>query len=143
MKKMYLLAAVALSLSLQGMAKDTKTPFWLDANVNRVNCEKPRASFFAYENESLAQRMQKESSARFMTLDGFWKFFWVKDHDKAPKVFFAVGYDDSKWVNFKVPGLFEINGYGDRIYKNAGYAWSTQFEPNPPYIEEKNNYVGS
>ena len=45
--------------------------------------------------------------------------------------------------DFPVPGLFELNGYGDRIYKNIGYAWSTTFETNPPYIGETNNYTGS
>ena len=46
-------------------------------------------------------------------------------------------------IELPVPGLFEMLGYGDRIYKNAGYAWSNQFAPNPPYIEERNNYTGS
>lgn len=36
-----------------------------------------------------------------------------------------------------------LNGYGDATYKNIGYAWATQFEPNPPYISETNNYTGS
>ena len=42
-----------------------------------------------------------------------------------------------------MPGLFEINGYGDKTYKNMGYAWCTTFENNPPYIGETNNYTGS
>lgn len=42
-----------------------------------------------------------------------------------------------------MPGLFEINGYGDRIYKNTGYSWATTFESNPPYIGETDNYTGS
>ena len=120
-----------------------KTERWLDPNTNRVNTEKMRSSFFAYESNSLAQRGVKEQSARFMSLEGNWKFNFVKDHDKAPVGFQAVGYDDADWVDFPVPGLFELNGYGDRIYKNVGYAWNTQFENNPPFVEEKNNYTGS
>ena len=69
-----------------------------------------------------------------MSLEGKWKFFFVKDHDQAPKGFYGPGYDDSAWDLFPVPGLFEINGYGDRIYKNVGYSWATQFNSNPPMV---------
>ncbi|HCE47572.1 MAG TPA: hypothetical protein DEQ84_02690, partial [Prevotellaceae bacterium] len=93
---------------------EKKAPWWQDPTVNRVNVMTPRASFFAYETDELARKMKKESSSRFMSLEGKWKFNWVKDHDKAPANFYETGYDDSKWVEFPVPGLFEINGYGDR-----------------------------
>ena len=143
MKKFYL-AGLALLLSFHAYGKTTPAkPYWLDPNVNRVNCEPPRANFFAYENESLAQGMKKNSSVRFLSAEGMWKFHWVKDHDKAPADFFKVGYDDTKWVNFPVPGIFELNGYGDATYENYGYAWNTQFANNPPYVEELNNYTGS
>ena len=139
-----IVTAMALLLSGTAMAKpvDTK-PYWLDPTVNRVNCEAPRASFFAYETAALAQQQDKTASTRFLSVEGKWKFLWVKDHDKAPKDFFLTGYDDSQWVDFPVPGLFELNGYGDAIYKNVGYSWATQFENNPPYVEETNNYTGS
>ncbi|MCM1108926.1 MAG: DUF4981 domain-containing protein [Clostridium sp.] len=119
------------------------TEAWLNPEVNRINCMAPRASFFAYENEALSGKGDKAASGRYQSLEGKWKFNFSKDHDKAPKNFFAKGFDDSEWDDFDVPGLFEINGYGDRIYKNVGYSWDTQFDSNPPYVEEKNNYTGS
>lgn len=143
MKKFDILVVTILLLVSSSFARKQVKPFWLDPSVNRVNCEVSRSSFFAYENDILAQKMMKENSTRFMSLEGFWKFYWVKDHNNAPKDFFKLNYDDSKWTNFSVPGLFEINGYGDRIYKNVGYAWYNQFKSNPPYVEEKNNYTGS
>lgn len=42
-----------------------------------------------------------------------------------------------------VPGLWELNGYGDPQYLNIGYAWREQFENNPPYVPIKENHVGS
>ena len=143
MKRINLIVILAFAAVMTFAAAVKKAPCWMDPNVNRINAMTPRATFFAYENSDLAQKMKKEASSRFMTMEGAWKFFWVKDHDKAPQNFFAAGYDDSKWVEFPVPGLFEINGYGDRTYVNVGYSWATQFSPNPPYIEEKNNYTGS
>lgn len=135
--------ALLSSLALQAQKGDKSAPYWLDPEVNRVNCEAPRAAFFAYENTDLAQKGIKKDSKRFMSLEGDWRFNFVINHNEAPKGFEATNFDDSKWVNFPVPGLFEINGYGDRIYKNVGYAWNTQFDNNPPYVEEKNNYTGS
>ncbi|MDY5329154.1 MAG: glycoside hydrolase family 2 TIM barrel-domain containing protein, partial [Bacteroidaceae bacterium] len=120
-----------------------QTPRWLDPQVNRVNTEKSRSSFFAYESESLAKKGVKEESNRFLSMEGTWKFRFCKDHNLAPKNFFLPDYDDTLWDKFPVPGLFEMNGYGDKIYKNVGYAWATQFASNPPHVEEKNNYTGS
>ena len=135
--------ALLLSASVSAAVKKQTTPFWLDPNVNRVNVLASHADFFGYTNMAQAQKMQKDASGRFMSLEGFWKFQWVKDHNQAPADFFKEGYDDSQWTNFPVPGLFEINGFGDPIYKNVGYAWNTQFKHNPPFVEEKNNYTGS
>ena len=120
-----------------------KTPVWLDPEVNQVNREARHAHFFAFENEDLARQADKAKSARFLSMEGMWKFNFVKDRQNAPEGFFALKYDDSQWVDFPVPGLFELNGYGDPIYKNIGYAWGTTFKSNPPYVSETNNYTGS
>ncbi|MBR1503797.1 MAG: DUF4981 domain-containing protein [Prevotella sp.] len=136
-----LLLAIACLVAVPTMAAD-KTPVWKDPSVNQVNREPRRAHFFAFENIDKA-RGDKSASARYLSMEGTWKFCFVKDHQDAPKDFFTLKYDDSQWVDFPVPGLFEINGYGDKTYKNMGYAWCTTFENNPPYIGETNNYTGS
>ena len=118
-------------------------PAWLDPNVNQENRKETVASYFAYESMSKATDGQIEKSSRYLSLEGKWKFNFVKDAWDRPENFFAVGYDDSKWDDFPVPGLFEMNGYGDRIYVNVSYPWHKQFASNPPFIEERNNYVGS
>ena len=120
-----------------------KTPVWKDPAVNQVNREARRAAFFAFEDADKAKVNDKTKSGRYLSMEGKWKFCFVKDHNLAPKDFFAVKYDDSKWVDFPVPGLFEIEGYGDKIYKNVGYSWGTTFDTNPPFIGETNNYTGS
>lgn len=141
MKKILICALLALGLHAQ--AAKEQTPRWLDPHVNRVNTLPSHSSFFSFENNALAQDGEKSASQRFMSLEGQWRFNFVKDHDRAPKGFFQVGYDDKAWELFPVPGLFEINGYGDRIYKNVGYAWVNEFENNPPFVSERNNYTGS
>ena len=128
----------ALSASAQ---KDK--PWWLDPEVNEVNTMAPRAAFFAYETENLAKADQKARSERYLSLEGKWKFNFSNDHDKAPRDFYSLKYDDSQWTDFPVPGILELNGYGDAIYSNNGYPWRTQFRPEPPFVEERNNYTGS
>ena len=140
-----MLKKLLLSLTCLAVASSyaQKTPVWLDPNVNQQNREVRRADFFAFENENLAQQGDKTKSSRYLSVEGMWKFNFVKNHQDAPKDFFGLKYDDSQWVDFPVPGLFELNGYGDRIYKNIGYAWGTTFKNDPPYIGEINNYTGS
>lgn len=145
MNKLKTILALTLGLTaLTAAADGGKTrERWLDPNVNRVNVEPSRASFFAYGTMTDAQTGDKKASPLYLSAEGKWKFNFVKDHDKRPLDFYKPGYDDSKWVDFDVPGLFEIKGYGDRIYKNVGWSFATQFKPNPPFVEEKNNYTGS
>ena len=124
------------------MASAQKVPVWKDAGVNQQNREPRRAHFFGFESEDKAKG-EKEASERFLSMEGKWKFNFVKNHQDAPQGFYALKYDDSKWVDFPVPGLFEMEGYGDKIYKNMGYAWCTTFKNDPPYVGETNNYTGS
>ena len=118
-------------------------PEWKNPAVNQQNREARHANFFAFESEAQAREGEKAHSERFLSMEGMWRFRFVKNHQDAPANFWTLNYDDSKWEDFPVPGLFELNGHGDRIYKNIGYAWCTTFESNPPYIGETENYTGS
>ena len=137
-----LLLAMALT-NIMPVTAAEKVPEWKNPLVNQVNREARRANFFAFEDADKAQAGEKTMSARYLSMEGKWRFCFVKDHQQAPKDFFTEKYDDSEWVDFPVPGLFEIEGYGDKIYKNVGYSWGTTFENNPPFIGETNNYTGS
>ena len=142
MRKTVLLTMAAASI-MACYAQKSHTPYWLDPAANRIGTEVPRSDFFAYESANLAAAGNKQTSARYLSLEGKWKFKFAKNHNDAPAKFYEKNFDDSNWEDFPVPGLFELNGHGDPTYKNVGYAWATQFEPNPPYVEEKNNYTGS
>ena len=94
------------------VASAQKTPVWRDASVNQQNREPRRAHFFAFENEDKAKGDKKQSN-RYLSMEGKWKFNFVKNAYDKPENFFALDFDDSKWVDFPVPGLFEMNGYGE------------------------------
>ena len=136
-----LLAALCVASNVT--AKSQNETRWHNVDINQQNREPRRASFFAFEDLNKAQGFDKKQSSNYLSMEGTWKFNFVKDHNKRPMNFFKANFDDSSWKDFPVPGLFELNGYGDPTYKNIGYAWATQFDPNPPYISETNNYTGS
>lgn len=116
---------------------------WLDPAVNEINRLPMRASYFAYESAEAARKGDPRVSERFLDLDGTWKFSWVRNADQRPTDFFRPGFNDGAWGEMPVPGLWELNGYGDPQYLNVGYAWREQFENNPPYVPIKENHVGS
>ncbi len=141
MNKNFLLSLFLMFTAVPALADET--PEWLNPLVNQQNREARRANFFAYESEALARVGDKSRSSRYLSLEGPWRFHFAKNHQDAPKNFFQTGYNDAQWELFPVPGLFELNGHGDRIYKNIGYAWATTFESNPPIVGETDNYTGS
>lgn len=116
---------------------------WRDAGTNEVNRLPMRTSWFAYESAEAARTGDKRSSERFLSLDGTWKFSWVRHADERPADFFRTDFDDRAWGTMPVPGMWELNGYGDPQYLNIGYPWREQFENDPPYVPVEENHVGS
>lgn len=131
------LCACSFSVSAQTFKE------WQDPQVNEINRAPMHSSFFAYENLESASASVKEKSENYMTLNGTWKFFWVANADQRPTDFFRVGYNDKGWDDMQVPAVWELNGYGDPIYVNVGYAWRNQYKNNPPYVPIEKNHVGS
>lgn len=78
-----------------------------------------------------------------LSLDGMWRFHWVRDAGQRPEGIGRIDYDDEAWGRMPVPGMWELNGYGDPIYVNVGYAWRGNYANNPPYVPEAENHVGS
>jgi len=116
---------------------------WNDPGKNKDNRLDNVSNYFAYETEAAAQKGNKADSKRFMSIEGTWKFNWVENANERPQGFEAVNYDDSKWGTMPVPGNWEMNGYGEAIYVNNQYAWRHDWATNPPFVQDKNNHVGS
>lgn len=116
---------------------------WRDPEVNAVNRAPMHTNYFAYESEEAARTGIKEYSDNYMTLNGDWKFNWVENADQRPTDFWKKDFNDKAWDKMPVPGIWELNGYGDPLYVNIGYAWEEQFVNNPPEVPIVNNHVGS
>ena len=131
---------------------------WHDLQVNEVNRYRLHSNFFAYANEEEARGGDIEKSSRYLSLEGAWKFNWVRNANERPQDFYKVDLDDSAWKTMNVPGNWELNGYGDPTYVNVGFAWRYQYKGGvylgwkPEYAPEnatktsvpvKDNHVGS
>ena len=101
-----------------------------------------------WQNASVVERNRLPMRATFhtddprMSLHGLWKFKWYETPDGRSTTFFQPQTDDSDWGEMPVPGIWEVNGYGDPLYVNIGYCWKGQFENNPPYVPVEKNHVG-
>ena len=126
MKKTLLILAAALSGALAASAQTGRE--WQDPAVNEINRLPMHSTFAAGES---------------MPLDGVWKFHWVRNASERPSGIWQEDYDDASWGAMPVPGMWELNGYGDPLYVNIGYAWRGNFENNPPHVPDAENHVGS
>ncbi len=123
------LCVCALGAAAVASAAAKKTlPDWHDPNVVQENRLPMTASF--------------ETDGLKMSLNGTWDFCWYETIDSRSSDFFKVDFDASGWDVMPVPGLWEMNGYGDPVYVNVGYAWSGHYTSTPPFPAEWHNYAG-
>lgn len=144
-KKLLVTVAVLLAnICVTGqLPAELQTPELI--SINRMLM---RANSFAFENMEKAKNFDKEKSANYFSLNGAWKFNWVKDPNQRSQNFYDLNFDDSKWDNFRIPASWEVNGYGLPIYVNQPYDFAGHNlrygKMNPPYdIPANNNPVGS
>ena len=133
------LVIFSLSLTLRAQTLD---PVIENPDVIQMNKLDARASFFAYETQELAHQNKIEKATNHLSLNGIWKFNWVKSPDQRPQDFYKENYDTSTWDDIKVPANWEVEGFGIPIYTNTEYPFAVT-NPNPPDIPDGYNPVGS
>ena len=119
----------ALFIALSTAAYAGSLPDWLDPQIFERNREPMRTAFTT-------------DRTHVFPLNGTWKFNFNEVAEGRPEDFFAVGYDDSAWGTIPVPGIWELNGYGDPVYTSRNYAWERIYKNNPPYPPVERNHVG-
>ena len=146
--------AVIKSLNKTTIQQPTYTE-WHDLQVNAINRFPLHTNFFTYPADDWVSEkdgkivskdilhMNKTESKYFLSLDGTWKFSWVANADQRPTDFYKEDLDDSKWKTMNLPGIWEMNGFGDPEYVNVGFGWRGHFDQQPPAVPTKDNHVGS
>lgn len=104
-----------------------------------INKLVPHTDVFPYKNELSAIKGEKSCSQWYQSLNGLWKFNWVKKPADKPKDFHLENYNDSDWTFFPVPANWEVHGYDYPIYLDEKYPFTTQW----PNVSKDYNPVGS
>ncbi len=137
-----LFLAFCLLSSPLGLEAQTPTPDWENPAVLGRNKLPPRAHLFPYLSREEARADQMEQAVNYLSLNGTWKFHWVRKPADRPRDFYDPAFDDSAWDEIAVPGNWEVLGYGVPIYVNHPYEFAPQ-NPTPPDIPDDYNPVGS
>ncbi len=117
---------------------------WKNPEVNAVNRAPMRAAKFAYrKGEDAAKIMDRKQSSNYLSLNGTWKFNWVNDASQRPVDFWKKDFNDKGWDNIQIPGIWELNGYGDPVYVNTSYPWRNHAPLTPPIVPDEDNHVGT
>ncbi len=88
----------------------------------------PRATFFGFESEAISNM---ESSKRYLSLNGDWKFHFTKDPKQRPTTFQNMDFDHSGWDTIPVPANWEVEGYDYPIYLDERYPFNTKWPDAP------------
>lgn len=103
---------------------------WEDETIIGINKEDSRATFIPFSSTKEALSSNPKESSLYQSLNGSWKFNWVKEPSLRPKDFYKDEYDTSKWDTIKVPSIWQMKGYGIPVYSN----WIYPHAPLPPKI---------
>ena len=97
--------------------------------VIEENKEPAHASFTSFVSEANAVHARAEEAKYRQSLDGLWKFKWVRSPEDRPTDFMATAANVDHWDTIKVPSNWEVEGYGIPIYVNHQYDFADYKAP--------------
>jgi beta-galactosidase len=107
--------------------------------IFELNQEEGHTPFVPYLSVDEALIGNKESSADYLSLNGTWKFNFSDTPGGIPTGFFRENFKDTEWDTIHVPSNWEMQGYGDPLFRNV----TTPFRPDPPHVPREYNPTGS
>ncbi|MBU1101254.1 MAG: DUF4981 domain-containing protein [Bacteroidetes bacterium] len=112
--------------------------YWQNPQVYGVNKIESHSFYIPYSSTLKALEDDWSGSKYFQSLNGTWKFHFAENPNNVPHNFFEESFTDNDWAAIKVPGNWELQGFGVPIYIESTYP----FPKKPPFIDENNNPVG-
>lgn len=110
-------------------------PDWNNLQVLHKNTLPTRPHFFSYTSEDKALTFDRQLS-EYKSLNGTWKFHHAASPFEAPE---WDEVDPLTWDEVKVPGMWQLQGYGRPLYSNVNYPFHVD-PPNVPYLNETGSY---
>lgn len=146
MKKQALISILLLPVTLFAQ----QLPEWQQPDALRLGQIDPHTCVVPYADKpgvvSQISDQRYSDSPWYLSLNGKWDFRWSADPDARPRDFFRPDYSVDGWDKIQVPGNWQTQGYGTKVYVNITYEFSSpyyNFEKNPPYVPSDSNEVGS
>ncbi|MFI2742878.1 glycoside hydrolase family 2 TIM barrel-domain containing protein [Zhouia sp. PK063] len=117
---------------------------WENETIFAINKEEGHTTYFPYLNEATLKKDSTfykpwltPNSSLYQSLNGDWKFNWVKQPSERPMDFYKDDFDVSSWKSIPVPSNWQMEGYGTPIYTNITYPYKN----NPPFIQSQKGYT--
>lgn len=130
---------ITVLLTISVFTVKAQQPDWENPAVFRVNNEPHHAKLLPYADQASALTFEKSTSAFYKSLNGIWKFRWVKNPDKVPKEFYLPAFSDKDWDNIEVPGNWQLQGkYDPPVFTNIRHP----FKADPPRVPKDYNPTG-
>ena len=112
-----------------GAASASATDDWQRIDAFRLNQLDAHALVVPYSDasrEAIGNQRYAESSF-YLSLNGKWKFHLASSPAKRPVDCFADSFSVADWEDISVPGNWQCQGYGTRIYVNERYEFADKF----------------
>jgi len=144
-------------MSLYGQQKNPITDYKYYIENENVISENKLPAHASFTSFSTMEEWKTNTSKYHKSLNGIWKFNWVRDPMDRPTSFMNPKFNISKWDDINVPSNWEIEGYGVPIYVNHQYEFADYKAPvaddmefidriypkNPGDVPDNYNPVGS
>jgi beta-galactosidase len=113
------------------IARAQKVPNWENPAVFRVNNEPAHASFIPFTDKAASLTFDKNNSRLFRSLNGTWKFKYLRNPSLTPNNFSSDSLDESSWNKIEVPGNWQLEGkYDPPFFTNIKHP----FKADPPRV---------
>lgn len=141
MKKIAGLFITLLSFTMSGQQSKFADvyPFIENTAVFEINQTEGHTVCIPFKSVNEALSLQKFKSENVLSLNGKWKFHFANTPEGTPNNFFTSNFNDQKWSEITVPSNWEMQGFGDPLFRNV----AQPFPANPPFVPREYNPTGS
>lgn len=94
---------------------------WEQEQNLSLNKERPTSILGAFPDVRSSLAILPDTSSWHRSLDGAWKFHWVKEPSLRPIGFASPEFDVSGWKEIPVPSCWQNQGYDTPVYVNQAY----------------------
>ncbi len=107
---------------------------WEDIDILNIGRKDAHAYFYPYYSIEDALKMDIQDSMGYMSLDGQWKFLFLRAPEYSPEGFYKDDFDTNGFDTITVPSSWQRKGYGKMHYTDLEYL----FPINPPFVPTEN-----